>query len=578
MRARSLAAVLAITVVHAGVSTVAPSAHAAPPTAADVASAKKLFEQGLKLYNEGSYREALAAFLRANDVSPRASIQRNIAQCNRDLKDFASAYDAYQTLLTKYGATMSTADRRSVQRAIDELAMLSGTVRVTVTEPGAAVAIDGHDAGTTPLAAPVRLSLGSHVVTVTKAGFETIQKEVKLGGGDEARVDGPLQPEVTTGHLVVSAPADAKVEVIVDGADMGAAPWEGDLKPGVHVVEGRGTDHSAAPKQIDVPKHARVEMVLDTAARIGHVQVDSHTADAAIFVDGTQVGTGVWEGTLPEGEHQLSIQASGHREYKRAFLVHAGESFVADAPLEGDSSAPRYEGIYSGLALFGFATPSGASNFIAQSCPGTGCQSSSPLGAGLAVRVGYAFGWISVEGMALGAYDYSTGSLTYPGTSTTDIARTESYAFHSFGGGGAVGARVSSLAPNLRFTGSALGGVVAMGNLFVQQATSVASGTVANEPNGNTKQTTSSTTTYTAPVLIFDAGVLVGWPNAVKVHIAALAIVEFVGSANGAGFGSPTNLANQGSATDYTFATPARQIAGGTQVFIGPVIGFDLGL
>jgi hypothetical protein len=176
------------------------------------------------------------------------------------------------------------------------------------------------------------------------------------------------------------------------------------------------------------------------------------------------------------------------------------------------------------------------------------------------------------------AYDYSTGSLTYPGTSTTDIARTESYAFHSFGGGGAVGARVSSLAPNLRFTGSALGGVVAMGNLFVQQATSVASGTVANEPNGNTKQTTSSTTTYTAPVLIFDAGVLVGWPNAVKVHIAALAIVEFVGSANGAGFGSPTNLANQGSATDYTFATPARQIAGGTQVFIGPVIGFDLGL
>src|ERR1019366_503448 len=145
MRARSLAAVLAITVVHAGVSTVAPSAHAAPPTAADVASAKKLFEQGLKLYNEGSYREALAAFLRANDVSPRASIQRNIAQCNRDLKDFASAYDAYQTLLTKYGATMSAADRRSVQRAIDELAMLSGTVRVTVTEPGAAVAIDGHD-------------------------------------------------------------------------------------------------------------------------------------------------------------------------------------------------------------------------------------------------------------------------------------------------------------------------------------------------------------------------------------------------------------------------------------------------
>ena len=577
MRARSLAAVLAIALALVGVSTVAPSALAAPPTAADVASAKKLFEQGLKLYNEGSYREALSAFLRANDVSPRASIQRNIAQCNRDLKDFAAAYDGYQTLLTKYGPAMSAADRRSVQRAIDELAMLSGALRVTVTEPGAAVAIDGHDAGTTPLAAPVRLSLGSHVVTVTKTGFETLQKEVKLGGGDEAHVDGPLQPEVTTGHLAVTAPADAKVEVFLDGTDMGAAPWEGDLKPGVHVVEGRGTDRSAAPRQIDVPRHARVEMTLDVAARTGHVQVDSHTSDAAIVVDGTQVGTGVWEGTLPEGEHQLSIQATGYRSYKRAFLVHAGESLVQDAPLESDSSAPRYEGIYSGLALFGFGTASGASNFITQACPpSSGCQTSSPLGAGLAVRVGYAFGWIAVEGMALGSYDYSTGSLSYATTGINDAGRNESYDFHRFGGGGAVGARVSSKDPHLRFTGSALVGVVAMGNLFVQHASSILDASI-NEPAGNTNQTTSSTTTYTAPVLVFDAGVLVGWPNAVKVHIAALALIEFVGTANGAALG-PTRLGDSGVTPQPQFTTPPRQIAGGTQVFIGPVIGFDLGL
>jgi hypothetical protein len=572
MRARSLAAVLAIAAIFHGVCIPAP-AKAAAPTPADLASAKKLFEQGLKLYNEGSYREALAAFLHANDVSPRASIQRNIAQCHRDLKDFASAYDAYQTLLTKYGATMTPADKRSVQRAIDELAMLTGTVRVNVTDAGAAVAVDGHDAGTTPLAAPLRVNLGSHVVTVTKTGFETLQKEVKLSGGDEARVDGPLLPEVTTGHLAVTAAPGAKVEVFVDGTDMGAAPWEGDLKPGVHLVEGRGSDRSAAPKQIDVPRRARVDMVLDVAARTGHVQVDSHTTDAAIFVDGAQVGTGVWEGMLPEGEHQLSITATGNRSYKRAFLVHAGESFVADAPLDGNSSAPRYEGIYSGLALFGFATPTGGSTFLAQTCPGTDCQSSSPLGAGLAVRVGYAFGWISVEGMALGLYDYSTGSLSYPLNSTTDPARSESYAFHSFGGGGAVGARVSSMDPHLRFTGSALGGVVAMGNLFVQNTSSVAATNGGlTETSGNSSQQTSSTATYTAPILVFDAGVLVGWPNAVKVHVAAVAMIEFIGSANGASLNTTT------LGTGFSYATPARQIAGGTQVFIGPMIGFDLGL
>src|SRR6202044_3870037 len=152
MRARSLVAALAI-----AVRVVTPaSALAAPPppaaSAADLAAAKKLFATGLKLYNEGSFREALSAFTRANAIAPRASLQRNIAQCHRDLKDFGAAYDAYQTLLAQYGASMSAADRRSVQHAIDELATLTGTIRVDVTEAGAAVSLDDHDAGTTPLA------------------------------------------------------------------------------------------------------------------------------------------------------------------------------------------------------------------------------------------------------------------------------------------------------------------------------------------------------------------------------------------------------------------------------------------
>jgi hypothetical protein len=192
MRARWIAAALAVALVGA----VRPSTvRAAPPAAnaAELATAKKLFETGLKLYREGSYREALAAFRRANDLSPRASIQRNIAQCNRDLKDFGAAYEAYQVLLARYGATMNAPDRRAVQRAIEELAMLTGTLRIAVTEPGATVALDDHEVGTTPLAAPLRVGLGPHVVTVTKAGFEPIRKEIKLGGGDEARVDGPTR-------------------------------------------------------------------------------------------------------------------------------------------------------------------------------------------------------------------------------------------------------------------------------------------------------------------------------------------------------------------------------------------------
>lgn len=584
MRAR-FAALIAIALAACSVSM---PAWAAPPTAADVASAKKLFEQGLKLYNEGSYREALSDFLHANELAPRASIQRNVAQCHRDLHEFAEAYDSYQTLLSKYGTSMSAADKRAVQHAIDELASLTATVKVNVADPGAAVAVDGNAVGTTPLANPLRVNLGAHTVTVTKAGYETLTKEVKVNGGDTVSVDGPLQPEVTTGHLVVNAPSDAKVEVFVDGTDVGAAPWEGDVKPGTHVVEARGSDRFSQPKQVDVDREGRVEVMLEIVGRAGTVQIDTHTADAVITIDDHDVGKGVWEGPLPAGEHQLVVQAPGYQVYKRAFIVHEGERFVEDTPLESEAGAVKYEGLYSGLALFGFATPSGPSNLFAEGgCPnGTPCQTSntsSPLGAGLAVRIGYSFGWIAIEGVVLGQYDHSAATVTESGSTAVnsatntipDAPRTESYDFHRFGGGGAIGARVASKHPHVRFTGSALLGAVAMGNIYNQTATS-------SDTPGNTAKNTSSTTTYGAPLLLLDAGVLLGPAGGAKLHLSALFMAQFVGSAVQApAIGGPNNLTHLGTnsaGVNEAYSTGQVSVAQGTQIFIGPMIGFDFGL
>jgi hypothetical protein len=572
MRARSLVAAFAIALLVAAPASARASPPAPAVSAADLQAARKLFVTGLKLYNEGSFLEALSAFTRAYAIAPRASLQRNIAQCHRDLKNFGAAYDAYQTLLAQYGASMSAADRRSVQHAIDELSTLTGTIRVAIAEAGASVTLDDHDVGTTPLRGPLRANLGAHVVTVSKAGFETLRKEVKLTGGDEATVGGPLQPEVTTGHLVVNAPPDVQVEVIIDGADVGVAPWEGDLKPGEHVVEARGVDRFAPPKQVDVVRHERAELTLELASATGRVQIDTHTPDAVITIDQAPTGKGVWEGTLPAGEHRLSIHAAGYRPYERPFFVHRGETFAEDVRLESEwaGSPPlTYEGLYSGLEFFGLATPTGASNGIAAACPSPPCQWSSPLGAGLGVRFGYAFGWLAIEGMALGSYDYSTASVTYPaeaGGEHSGVARTESYAFHRFGGGAALGARFATKHPHLRLTGAVLAGFETMGNIYKQDA-SAASG-------GGFAEATSSTTTYSAPLLMFDAGVLVGWANGAKLHVALVTMLQFVGNPVMA---PALGVADLGSSQSQ-FRTPALQVAQGTQAFVGPVIGFDFGL
>jgi hypothetical protein len=590
MGVRSHAAALALAALAVGAPRAARAAPSGAASPADVSEARKLFDTGLKLYGESSYREALAAFSRANELAPRASIQRNIAQCLRDLKDFTGAYDAYRALLAKYGATMTAADRRPVERAIGELALLTGTVRVDVREPGAVVSIDGHDAGITPLGAPVRLNLGPHTVTVSKAGFETLQRDVKLSGGDEATIDGPLRPEVTTGHLVVGianaaaggggdgARADTGVEVFVDGTDVGPAPWEGDVKPGVHVVEARGADRLAPPRQVDVPLRDRAVLTLDLMARTGRVQIDTHTTDAAIAIDGQPTAKGVWEGMLAPGQHTLSIEAPGFRTYTRAFLVHEGEAFIEDAHLVPDETSARYEGIYSGLAFLGFTAPGGATNEVAQACPrGASCQASVPLGGGLAVRVGYSFGWIAAEGLALGTYDYTSGTVGYARSDGFGPARDEAYDFHRFGGGGALGVRVANKHPNVRLTGALMGGLVTMGNLYKQVATPRQSSSVTNPspgpsaPQSASITNTSDIATYVAAMLLAEAGVLVGFANGAKLHASVVMMTQFVGDTVGAG--------TRGGTLGNTMLSPQNiGVAQGAQIFVGPMVGFDFGL
>src|ERR1044071_4807800 len=100
--------VLSLFVVAPRVARAAPP-KADAPSAAALAEAKKKFEVGLKLYKEGLLKEALAAFVAADKIVPRASVERNIAQCQRDLKDLAAAFETYTALPDRFGPTRKPA-------------------------------------------------------------------------------------------------------------------------------------------------------------------------------------------------------------------------------------------------------------------------------------------------------------------------------------------------------------------------------------------------------------------------------------------------------------------------------------
>jgi hypothetical protein len=119
--------------------------------------------------------------------------------------------------------------------------------------------------------------------------------------------------------------------------------------------------------------------------------------------------------------------------------------------------------------------------------------------------------------------------------------------------------------PNVRFTFGAAFGFEIKEGLYSRDAT-------AKEAIGGvtgSNSSTSSLPTYAAPILVFDGGVLLG--GSVKFHLGVLALAEFVGS--------PVLTAPDPTETlnSKPLGTPALQVAGGTQLFIGPVIGLQFG-
>jgi hypothetical protein len=561
----------------------APPKPDAPPPAA-VAEAKKNFEVGLKLYKEGLVKEALAAFVAADKVVARASIERNIGQCQRDLKDFAAAYGTYAALLDKFGPTLKPAESADVKRAIDELGLLTGTVEVKTAEADADVSIDDKPAGKTPLAKPVRVNIGTHTVAVKKTGFEPFTKQVDCRGSDQIVVDAALEKEVLTGHLAVTGVGGSSegVVVSVDGKEVGPLPWEGDLEPGQHQVSAQGPKSIAPPVRIEIARRARTEVALEMQDQMGILYVDPRNAEAEISLDGKVVGKGVWEGKVSADRHEVSIVAPLYRPYRRILMVHVGERIVESTPLqlEEGASLHSYTGLYVGLDLFGrFGTAAPASEY-AESCPVLkgSCDTGKPAGAGALLRIGYSLGWVGLEVVGLASFDHSSANAEYLSYLTPAMSphfgptRHEDIGIDRFGAGGALGVRATSKHSIIRFTGGTAFGVAFRkfdakvdANFY-----NLPNSTCFNCPNNETRDWNNGAGKV-APMLMLDTSLLLGSTPGVKFQLGILAAFEFYGDAVMTDSQPPDNV--QG----IEYGRPEFQVAKGTEVFIGPMLGLQFG-
>jgi hypothetical protein len=375
-----------------------PSAPESAPqgAAGDTAKeeARAHFERGIALSDEEAWEAALVEFARSRELFATRGNTKNLALCLRKLHRFDEALDAYEALDREF-SPLPPQDRAFVDKELDELKKRVGRLEVS-GQPGASVSVGGRDRGTTPLAGPIRLSAGTHVVRVHKEGFLPLETRVDVLGGQTVQLDARLDPLTQSGRLRVAEQSGKAVDVELDHAVVGKTPWEGTLSPGDHTVRLRGAGNlGTQPASVPVKLNDLATITLAVEPLESELRVEPSPTGATVAIDGVVVGRGLWVGRLRAGPHTVEIGFEGFLPERRELALQAGASDRLALELERDPESPlwrRVEPPRFVIEAAAFGALGGAiGGEVTSGCSGA-CSRGLSLGGGGMLRAGYELG------------------------------------------------------------------------------------------------------------------------------------------------------------------------------------------
>ena len=257
--------------------------------------AKAQFDAGVGLFEAGQFEKASVAFARAYELRPSYKITYLVARCENELGHYAASLEAYTRYLTEGGDKVEKARREEVEKEIERLNALVGSVVVETEASGATVFVDERRVGETPLKDALFVDLGEHEIQVKKGGEELHREIVKVAGGQRVVVKvevgggGEAAAAATAPGDQGTAPAPATPEKpkrlwtwvafgVGGAAAIGAGVTGGLSLSKANDIKGQ-CDGNACPASLKGER--------DTAQGLGYA------ADALIAVAGVGVAAGV---------------------------------------------------------------------------------------------------------------------------------------------------------------------------------------------------------------------------------------------------------------------------------------------
>jgi hypothetical protein len=206
--------------------------------------------------------------------------------------------------------------------------------------------------GATPTG-PLPIDVGEHDIAVRKPGLVDFATHVTVLGGKGIEVVAPLD----AGRLQVTAtggPPNAHASVLLDGADVGDAPWAGKVTAGAHDLAVRAPGYASPSRRVVVVpgESLALELSLAPDARL-RINVDDPSAELSL--DGRNIGRGTFDGPVTSGEHHLDVLGSGNA-YQGEISLNRGETRSLSIQVRRGFEGPAWVWIGGGVLVAGGIT------------------------------------------------------------------------------------------------------------------------------------------------------------------------------------------------------------------------------
>ena len=193
-----------------------------PDTATE--RARLHFRNGVDFYRERNYRAALIEFKRAYKASPHYKLLYNLGQASLELQEDAAAIEYFSNYLREGADELSAERKKEVEQDVIRLQARLSHVTITVNQPGAEIYIDDGMVGTSPLAEPIKLSVGRRRIVAMKSGFITAERTLDVAAGDHLTVELELKDR---SQDLAKFQAAANAAARKGDGSLSAAAWSG---------------------------------------------------------------------------------------------------------------------------------------------------------------------------------------------------------------------------------------------------------------------------------------------------------------------------------------------------------------